>query len=100
MFQLNCHLVGVFSLDESGRALRKHEEEEEEEEEEEDKKKRKIKKMMKKKRKINSLYFPGVLAQCDLCISDSPMFSSISRLHSQNGVQKGQEFWIKEPETL
>ena len=39
-----------------------------------------------------ALYFPGILAQCDFCISDSPMFSSISAFQSRNGVQKGQEF--------
>ena len=43
---------------------------------------------------------PGFVGQCDFCMSDSPMFSSISGFQGQNGVQKGKEFWGKEPEAL
>ena len=45
-----------------------------------------------------SLYFPGFWGQCHFCIPDSPMFSCISGFQGQNGVQKGQESGVSEPE--
>ena len=45
-----------------------------------------------------ALYFPGFLGQCHFCISDSPMFSSISGFQGQNGVQKGQDSGVWGPE--
>ena len=44
--------------------------------------------------------FPGFGGQYHFCISDSCMFSSISAFQAENGVQKGQDLWDKEPETL
>ena len=36
-------------------------------------------------------FLPGFLGQCHFCISDPRLFSSISGLRGQNGVQKGHE---------